>query len=357
MKVHFVHLRDSLNIVDTVLNCKIDTAAGRNAIIFEFNFSADSLFRVKPGYLLINGATGPKGEYIADTKIGYAYFLHLLNDRKLEYSLKKNNKKDSADLLKPLLPVVVNTSFKKKYEIGFMGAYALYYGTLSNKALFKNDFNTLLGIQFRYSIKNHISVSLAYMSTTLTGSDLRSGDSSKIKRGMSFKTPVTNISFQVEYDFLDNGIYSTRNKIRPSIGFGVDYMKFTPMGEYLGSWYDLQSLGTGGQRLAGATTAPYALSSLGAPITAQMRYYLNKKTIFSVFASYHLAFTDYLDDVGPDPYPDALLLAAANGSNGDAAAYFANPTKRVVNKTQMRSGLADGADSFFTFGFTLAHHF
>jgi hypothetical protein len=357
VKLHFVHLRDSLNLADTVLNCKIDTASGRNAIIFDFNFSADSLFRVKPGYIVVNGLEGVRGEFIADTKVGYAYFLHLLNERKLEYQLKKSTKKDSVDLPKPAVPAPIIVSFKKKYEIGFIGAYALYFGTLSNKALFKNDFNTLIGLQFRYSIKNHISLSLAYMSTTLTGSDLRSGDSSKIKRGMSFKTPVTNISFQVEYDFLDNSIYSTRNKLRPSIGFGVDYMSFTPMGEYLGKWYELQPMGTGGQRLAGSTTQPYLLTSLGAPITAQVRYYLNKKTIYTLFASYHLAFTDYLDDVGPDPYPDGVQLAAANGANGDAAAYFANPTRRVVGKSQLRSGLADGADSFFTFGFTLAYHF
>jgi hypothetical protein len=47
----------------------------------------------------------------------------------------------------------------------------------------------------------------------------------------------------------------------------------------------------------------------------------------------------------------------ANPDNPEAAKYFANPTNRYVQKGQLRSGAADVSDGFFTFGFTLAHHF
>ena len=357
VKVHLVFLKDSLRIADTLLYPKIDSITDKRGIVFEFNFRTDSLFRTKTAYLVIAGLTGKFGEYIPETRIGYPAFLQSFNKEKLRYELR-SQKRDSSEAAKPKLPPIPqSTTFKKRYELGFIGAYALYYGTLSSKSLFKNDFNSFVGLQFRYNLKNHISLSLSYMNMTLTGSDLKSGDTVKMARGMSFQTPVTNISFQIEYDFLDNRIYSTKNKIRPSIGFGLDYIKFNPKGEYLGELYELQPLGTGGQNLAGAANAPYALSSFGAPITAQLRYLLNKNWIYSMFATYHLAFTDYLDDVGPDAYPDQVQLSAANPSKGDAAVYFANPTRRAVGKNQLRSGLAAGADSFFTFGFTLAYHF
>jgi hypothetical protein len=64
--------------------------------------------------------------------------------------------------------------------------------------------------------------------------------------------------------------------------------------------------------------------------------------------------------VGPDPYPDLVAIGLANNSTpqtAEAAKHFANPTNRYVQKGQLRSGAADVSDGFFTFGFTLAHHF
>jgi outer membrane protein W len=253
-------------------------------------------------------------------------------------------------------PPVIVSEYKKKYEVGILAGNAIYYGTLSNQRLFSNDFNSVFGLQFRYSLKKNLSLSISILQATLTGSDLRSGDTSKVSRGMSFKTPTRTLSIQFEYDFFNNRIYSSNMKFRPSIGFGVDYIMFTPMGEFLGEWYSLQPMGTGGQTIANPQTL-YATSTLGAPVTAQLRYYVNKKTIFSFFATYHLAFTNYLDDVGPDPYPDPIAIGLANPDNPERAKYFANPTNRFVKNGQLRSGAADVSDGFFTFGFTLAHHF
>jgi hypothetical protein len=70
-----------------------------------------------------------------------------------------------------------------------------------------------------------------------------------------------------------------------------------------------------------------------------------------------LAFTNYLDDVGPDAYPDPIRIGQANPDNPARAQYFANPTNRFTKPGQLRSGAADVSDGFFTFGFTLMHHF
>lgn len=347
---------DSLILSSKKLNPKLVFNNDSTQIRIIFDYNTDSLVKIKAAYLQIKGIRPISNEYLPEVFIGYYSYLLKIREFKKIRDLKIN-KLDSLKIDKILPVIIKNTTFKKRYELGFIGAYAIYYGTLSNKKLFNNDFNSLLGLQFRYSLKNHISLSVSFNKFTLTGTDFNSGDSLKVARGMSFKTPVTNLSFQIEYDFIDNRILSSRNRIRPSFGFGIDYIKFNPMGEYLGTWYNLQSLGTGGQNLPDSKTGPYQLSSLGAPITFQTRYYINKKTIFSLFATYHMAFTNYLDDVGPDPYPNNLNQALANPSNPDPAVYFSNPTNRSVNKGQLRSGLVDGSDVFFTFGFTLAHHF
>ena len=367
MSLHYIYAKDSLNTADSVISpgsYKKDIGT-KNMVQLNMTLSVDTLFKSKPGYLIVRGLEGEQGEYVADVYIGYEAFLKYLFSKREQYGIGRGGKGGAGQSefdpsMRRKKPPVIVSEYKKKYEVGILAGNAIYYGTLSNQSLFSNDFNSVFGIQFRYSLKKNLSLSVSYLSATLTGSDLRSGDTSKFSRGMSFKTPTTTVSIQFEYDFFNNRIYASNMKFRPSIGFGVDYIMFTPMGEYLGKWYPLQPMGTGGQTIPSTSAtplAPYATSTLGAPVTAQLRYYVNKKTIFSLFATYHLAFTNYLDDVGPDPYPDPIAIGLANPDNPEAAKYFANPTNKYVQKGQFRSGAADGSDGFFTFGFTLAHHF
>lgn len=343
----------TLNIADTTLRF---TLSADDAAMPVLHFGADSLFRQHKGYLVISGVYAAENEVVPDVLIGYQDFA-LERRRRSIPPVKQMIELTDSMQNKPKLAKPVISPIKSRIELGFVGAYALYYGTLANKKLFSNDLNAMLGIQFRYNIERHLSFSLKLTKGTLTGSDLRSNDSAKIARGFSFKTPITTISAQLEFDFADNRVYSSKQRLRPSIGFGVDYVKFNPTGEYLGKTYQLQSLGTGGQTISGGDVSPYKLSSLGAPITAQLRMYATRHTILSAFATYHLVFTDYLDDVGNTPYPDKTKLAAANPGNEAAALYFSNPTNRAVTKGMTRSGIADGNDSFVTFGVSLIHHF
>lgn len=359
LKIHYYYLKDSTanSISDTLLRnalVSVDSTNGNYQLNLQFN--RDSLFRVYKGYLKIEHVRNQNYGEVPPVMIGQKAFLLDFYEQRKKIKLERIINLDSLINKKKPLPATI-FKFKKKYEIGLVGAYAIYYGTLANKSLFQNDFNSSFGAEFRYNLQSHISFSLGFFTTTLTGSDLRSNDSTKIARGMSFKTKLMGISAQLEIDFIDNKYYSSRKRLRPSIGFGVDYIKFNPMGEYLGKLYNLQPLGTGGQTLDNAKIAPYKLSTLGAPVTAQLRYFLNKKTIFSVFATYHLAFSDYLDDVGPTPYPDLIQVEQKNGDNGAAAAYFANPTRRAVTPNQLRSGLTSGNDSFLMLGFKLSKHF
>lgn len=358
MEVHYRYMGDSLDIKDTLLVCKTDEDK-EGEFTIEFSYRQDSLLRRHNGYLRINGITGQQGEYVPSVNIGYIHFLGLYREEKQlallrKLSMAKDSTRSSA---KTPDPKIAEQKYGKPFEIGLMGCYALYYGTLSNRSLFKNDFNAGIGVEFRYALKNHIAVTASLMRLKLSGSDLRSDDPLKIARGMSFVTPMTAASVQIEYSLNDSRYYTERRKLNAAIGFGFDYISFNPKGEYLGQLYDLQPIGTGGQYLQGAANPPYSLSSFGAPISAKLRYTLNKRTVYTVFASYHMTFTNYLDDVGPDLYADPVALAAANPSSPEAAVYFANPTKRPVTKGQLRSGSTGGSDGFFMMGFVLSYHF
>jgi hypothetical protein len=84
----------------------------------------------------------------------------------------------------------------------------------------------------------------------------------------------------------------------------------------------------------------------------KVKYQWGKYSI-GVFASYHSTFTEYLDDVGSDPYPDAQALYNSNGNEGAAAAYFSNPTS-INTDGKLRSDPSSGNDSFLKFGIIIS---
>jgi hypothetical protein len=59
--------------------------------------------------------------------------------------------------------------------------------------------------------------------------------------------------------------------------------------------------------------------------------------------------SDYLDDVGPDAYPDANKMLASGVSDPAAALYFSNPTSRNI-KGQFRNSPNNAKDSYIIFG-------
>jgi hypothetical protein len=58
------------------------------------------------------------------------------------------------------------------------------------------------------------------------------------------------------------------------------------------------------------------------------KYNLSRTMAISLEYGFRFTFTDYIDDVSGYIY-DPAKIKAANGGNGDAAAYFSNPTTTV----------------------------
>jgi hypothetical protein len=129
------------------------------------------------------------------------------------------------------------------------------------------------------------------------------------------------------------------------------------MGQYLGRWYNLNSLGTGGQLLPGAVNKPYALSTLGSVLSGELNFFKSKKIIIGANISYHFTFTNYLDDVGPDPFPSESSLLNQGGENAQATIYFSNPTRVNYKPQQLRSATIEGYDSFMTLTFKISKIF
>jgi hypothetical protein len=345
---HYKSALDKETMVDSILKV-IGTSVDKTK--FKVVFNQDSLFKQNIGYLSFTQLKGLDNEYVPETMVGYADFLRKAHKRRETFM-----KEAKVDTLKKQPLKIKEINIKRRFEVGLMTGYAIYHGTISNRSLLKNDVNSSFGLQFKYIINKKYSASISVQSFTLTGSDMNSSDTFKLNRGMSFKSPVISAGLQLFRDFNNNYTFH-KNKIIPSIGIGIEYLKFNPMGQFLGKWYDLQALGTGGQTLPVAKNAPYALSTLGSVISGELNFFKSKSLVIGANFSYHFTFTNYLDDVGPDVYPSVSDIEKAGGSNVAPLIYFSNPSGLSHGAKQLRSASYDGYDNYASFHIRIAKVF
>jgi hypothetical protein len=310
----------------------------------------------KIGYYNLSGIVDVNGKATPEIQVGYASYLKDLRRRKLIADVMKEKKLEDSlktppkatDSLKNIFQKI-EAPLKSKLEVGLLSGGAIFTGTISNKNLLSNDINLYNALQVNYTIYSNLSASLTIASFKLSNSDYLSNNNDQIARGMKFSTSMLSISPSVQYDFVDNRLYSKARRIRPSIGFGLDIATFNPTGVYKGKAYNLQPLGTGGQFIDSAGK-PYSLMALGYFFHFKVKYQLSRFNSVGIHFAFHKSMSDYLDDVGPDPYPNALTLLEKTKTDAAAAVYFSNPTSRAVTKGQLRNNPTKPSDGWVNFG-------
>ena len=183
-------------------------------------------------------------------------------------------------------------------EIGIMGGSSYYLGDINSK-----HFDYMMpsgGIVIRKNIDRRIVVKSELLLGNIRADDARNrNDTMKLNRNLHFRSPIYELSGQVEFNFLP---YETGNSLYPFTPFifaGVSLFRFNPKAEANnGEWVALQPLGTEGQ---GTTSFQdrrrYALTQFSIPMGGGFKIAINKT--FNIILEYGIrkTFTDYLDDV------------------------------------------------------------
>jgi hypothetical protein len=350
-ELSYVYLKDTLS-----------TEASKKVIPFKFkpgeqgiNVAVSKEFnelKGKVGYLELDNIIDANKTYVPKLQIGQLAF----GEEKIKIKATLDKIEKEMELLKKQQDSIkaneeeISKIELGKFEVGLIAGGAIFRGSISNNNFMENDLNISFGIDIGYNVNPYLTARINISSSTLSNSDINSGDADKINRGMNFSTPILSISPGIDFDLINNRSNPKVNKVRPSIGIGLDAISFKPTGIFNGQEYDLASLGTGGQFL-NEETEPYATFTLGLYVTFKLKYQIGKNSI-GLFASYHSTLTDYLDDVGADPYPDRDALYNSNGENGGASVYFSNPTS--INTTnRLRSDPSSGNDSFVKVGISI----
>ncbi len=183
-------------------------------------------------------------------------------------------------------------------EIGIMGGGSYYLGDINSK-----HFDYMMpsgGIVIRKNIDRRIVVKSELLLGYIRADDARNtNDTVKLNRNLHFRSPIYELSGQVEFNFLP---YETGNSLYPFTPFifaGVSLFRFNPKAEANnGEWVALQPLGTEGQ---GTTSfqdrKKYAITQFSIPMGGGFKIAVNKT--FNIILEYGIrkTFTDYLDDV------------------------------------------------------------
>jgi hypothetical protein len=342
-----------LRKVDTTLTYSTQSNGKTNTL----NITKAINTNKQPGYYTLSGIVDNTGRTIPNVKVGYNAWLNENRARKLFSEIIDMNSKSIADSIKLAnnsADSIKNTfqkieaPIKSRIEVGLVTGGAIFTGTISSSGLFNNQMNIANGVHMKFTLFSNISAGLTVSSFKLSNSDLTSNNNDQLARGMSFSTSMLSVSPSINYDFVDNRLYTKARKIRPSIGVGLDISSFAPSGTYNGVEYKLQPLGTGGQ-FTDSTKKPYSLLALGYFFDLKVKYQINRSNSVGIHISYHKSMSDYLDDVGPDEFPDANKMLASGVSDPAAALYFSNPTSRNISG-QFRNSPNNSKDSYVIFG-------
>ena len=352
-KFSYTYFKDdsSLKKVDTTVTYDVQPNGNTTKLTITKNVNATK----KIGYYNIGDIIDAKGGYVPEVKLGYISYLNDLRRRKLIAELLKDKKKEDSLKLPPPPADSIKNQFQKieaplksRLEFGLYSGLAIFNGTISQSSLFSNDKNLFNGLNINYTIYSNISASMTIASFKLSNSDANSNNNEQQARGMSFTTSMLGISTSVNYDFVDNRLFTKARKFRPSIGIGLDVYSFSPTGIYNGVEYKLQPLGTGGQ-LIDSTKKAYSSLALGYFFNFKIKYQINRFNSVGLHMSIHKSLSDYLDDVGPDLYPSADKILNSKVENKDVALYFSNPTSRNV-LAQYRNSPNSAKDGYINFG-------
>lgn len=186
---------------------------------------------------------------------------------------------------------------------GFLGSSG-YMGDINPVKPLKYT-DLAFGAQIKRNFDGYWSAKLAFMQGKLQGNDAKSSNFYQTQRNLSFYSPISEFSLQVEFNLFkylagaDIYGYGSR-RVSPYLFLGVGAFSFNPLTEYNGNEIELIAVQT--------EAVAYKNNGISVPYGAGLKY--NIKGNFNLIGEigYRTAFTDYLDDIS-GIYPDFKVIA------------------------------------------------
>jgi hypothetical protein len=237
----------------------------------------------------------------------------------------------------------------QRWEVGVTAGGMGYIGDLN-----QNNYTRLTDFAFGGMIKNNLdgfwSIKLSVLKGQVQADESKSKYQQERDRNLSFFSPITEASLQVEFNFFDYGRLFGKSRITPYLFSGISGFTFNPKTKYNGTTYELKQYRTEGEQKQYSTTA------LAIPFGLGLKCNLTKNLNLIGEVGYRKAFTDYLDDVS-GYYPP---VGSFTSSNPNQIAIHNALSDRSVNKigtAGTQRGDFRKNDTYLFGGITLSYTF
>ncbi len=237
----------------------------------------------------------------------------------------------------------ISVTYGQTSELGVFVGSSYYVGELTN-SYFSNP-KSAGGVIYRYNI----SPRWAFKGTALFGS-LEASDketNSNNPRNLSFRSPLSELSLQMEFHFFRLYNETEKNPFTPYIFGGISAFSFNPQAKYDDNWYDLQPMGTEGQGID-KYPEPYSLTSISIPFGLGLKINFLKRFTFGAEWGLRKTFTDYIDDIS-GVYVDKTVLQY---NNPEIISLLADRSE-IAHKPGSARGLSTNNDWYGFLGFWL----
>jgi hypothetical protein len=217
-------------------------------------------------------------------------------------------------------------------EVGLLAGGTYYLGELNPGRQFLLT-NPAYGGIIKFNFNDRWAARFNIMRGQLSGDDAIS----KVNelRNLRFRSPLTEVSMVLEFNFLDYFTGSNIKYFSPYLFGGPGFFIFEPRADYQGETLSLRDLGTEGQIDA---ENQYSLYGVAAVFGFGIKYSISNRIGLGLEWGMRKTFTDYLDDISGRYYIDfsdfdnvaqigiAEILSDPSPVKHEPGMYRGNPT-------------------------------
>jgi len=249
---------------------------------------------------------------------------------------------------------------KLEHEVGVNLGVVNYYGDL-NTQFGLSGIGPSASVFWRGNYGHRFAIKTALSRMYVSASDVNSSSLFQQQRNLSFKSAITDLNAQLEFNFLHfvkNVFYNNQGStFTPYISVGLGAFFFNPQTDYNGKTYDLQPLGTEGQTDRSYTDiGRYNLYALSFNYGAGLKVHMKRNLSIGIDFNIHRTFTDYLDDVSGQYVP---VISLNQQDKGMAYLLYDRSKElgKAIGEPGKQRGSMNGNDDFATLMISLSWTF
>ena len=181
---------------------------------------------------------------------------------------------------------------EKNSEFGVLAGTSYYTGELNPNGHFRAGYiHPLLGVSFRRNFNTRWGLRFSAFHGNVSGNDAIGYNFQQKSRRLSFRSPVTEISGQFEFNFFSFSAAEEKSQpYTPFLFFGVGVFRFNPKGNI----DDSRVINLQAQHFEGKS---YSRISISTPFGVGVKCKFNQRMMLSFEYGLRKTVTDYIDDV------------------------------------------------------------